>query len=83
MAEAAPETAAEPPALTYEQKKKLCSKIANPLADEKLCKKVLKLARKAAKKKQIKRGVKEVVKALRKKVAGCACYALPQCESDV
>lgn len=57
--------------LSYDDKKKFCSVIANPLADEKFCKKVLKLAKKAAKRKQLKRGVKEVVKALRKNVKGC------------
>ncbi len=56
---------------SYETKKKYCSVIANPLADEKLCKKVLKLCKKASKRKAIRRGVKEVVKALRKKQKGC------------
>lgn len=65
----------EQPEMSYEQKKKFCSVIANPLADEKLCKKVLKLAKKAAKRKQLKRGVKEVVKALRKSVKGCVLDA--------
>lgn len=58
--------------VSYEQKRKFCSVIAKPLADEKLCKKLLKMTKKAAKRKQIKRGVKEVVKALRKNVKGCA-----------
>jgi hypothetical protein len=57
--------------LSYEDKKKFCSVIAKPLAEEKLAKKILKVAKKAAKKKQIKRGVKEVIKALRKKQKGC------------
>lgn len=54
----------------YEAKKRFCSIIAKPLADEKLCKKVLKLCKKASKRKQIRRGVKEVVKALRKNAKG-------------
>lgn len=61
---------ASKPELTYEERKKFCSVIAKPLADEKLCKKVLKLSKKAAKRKQLKRGVKEVVKAIRKNVKG-------------
>jgi H/ACA ribonucleoprotein complex subunit 2 len=60
------------PELSYEERKKFCSVIASPLADEKLCKKVLKLSKKAAKRKQLKRGVKEVVKAIRKNTKGCA-----------
>lgn len=67
---AAPAAAAAPEELSYDEKKKYCSIIAKPLADEKLCKKVLKLAKKAAKRKQIRRGVKEVVKALRKNAKG-------------
>lgn len=54
----------------YESKKRFCSVIAKPLADEKLCKKVYRLAKKASKRKQIRRGVKEVVKALRKNSKG-------------
>ncbi|PNH04466.1 H/ACA ribonucleoprotein complex subunit 2 [Tetrabaena socialis] len=59
----------------YEQKKKFCSIIAKPLAEEKLCKKVYKLAKKASKRKQIRRGVKEVVKALRKNSKGICILA--------
>ncbi|GFR53187.1 hypothetical protein Agub_g15935 [Astrephomene gubernaculifera] len=59
----------------YETKKKFCSVIAKPLADEKLCKKVYKLAKKASKRKQIRRGVKEVVKALRKNTKGICILA--------
>ena len=43
--------AKEKPELSYEERKKFCSVIAKPLADEKLCKKVLKLSKKAAKRK--------------------------------
>mmetsp|Transcript_1546 Transcript_1546/g.3779 ORF Transcript_1546/g.3779 Transcript_1546/m.3779 type:complete len:162 (+) Transcript_1546:129-614(+) len=60
---------------SYDAKIKFCSKIANPLAEEKLCKKVLKLCKKASKRKQIRRGVKEVVKALRKKQKGICILA--------
>lgn len=42
------------------------SKLANPLASDKLLKKSLKLVKKGCKKKTVKRGVKEVQKALRK-----------------
>ncbi len=64
------EDAGEAGGLSFEQKKKFCSVIANPLADEKLTKRVLKLCKKASKRKAIRRGVKEVVKALRKKAKG-------------
>lgn len=53
----------------------LVSKIAKPLADEKLSKKVLKLTKKAAKRKQLKLGVKEVIKAVRKDVKGVCIIA--------
>eukprot|EP00955_Chlamydomonas_euryale_P071747 361186-Chlamydomonas_euryale.AAC.3 len=56
--------------VAYEEKAKLVSIIAKPLADEKLAKKVLKLTKKASKRKAIRRGVKEVVKALRKNAKG-------------
>jgi len=72
---AAAEPAAEKEEVSYEAKVKICSVIAKPLADEKLCKKVLKLAKKAAKRKQLKRGVKEVVKALRKNSKGIVVLA--------
>jgi H/ACA ribonucleoprotein complex subunit 2 len=62
--------AAAKPELSYDDRKKFCSVIAKPLADEKLCKKVLKLSKRAAKRKQLKRGVKEVVKAIRKNTKG-------------
>lgn len=62
--------AAAKPEFSYEDRKKFCSVIAKPLADEKLCKKVLKLSKRAAKRKQLKRGVKEVVKAIRKNTKG-------------
>eukprot|EP00798_Chlamydomonas_sp_ICE-L_P003931 gene3931-14007_t len=61
--------------LSYDQKVKFCSIIANPLADEKLCKRVLKVAKKASKRKAIRRGVKEVVKALRKNSKGICVLA--------
>jgi len=60
---------------SYEDRKKFCSVIAKPLADEKLCKKVLKLSKKAAKRKQLKRGVKEVVKAIKKNTKGICILA--------
>lgn len=63
------------PELSYDERKKFCSVIAKPLADEKLCKKVLKLSKKAAKRKQLKRGVKEVVKAIRKNTKGICILA--------
>jgi H/ACA ribonucleoprotein complex subunit 2 len=66
----AKEAKAAKPELSYDDRKKFCSMIAKPLADEKLCKKVLKLSKKAAKRKQLKRGVKEVVKAIRKNTKG-------------
>ncbi|KAF5835597.1 nucleolar protein [Dunaliella salina] len=60
---------------SYDSKVKFCSKIANPLAKEKLCKKILKLCKKASQRKQTKRGVKEVVKALQKKQRGICILA--------
>ncbi|KAG2492208.1 hypothetical protein HYH03_009454 [Edaphochlamys debaryana] len=59
----------------YDTKKRFCSVIAKPLADEKLCKKVYKLCKKASKRKQIRRGVKEVVKALKKNTKGICILA--------
>lgn len=63
------------PEVCYEEKARLVSVIAKPLADEKLCKKVLKLTRKASKRKAVRRGVKEVVKALRKNCKGICILA--------
>jgi hypothetical protein len=67
----------------YETKRKFCSVIANPLADEKLSKKVLKLCKRASKRKAIRRGVKEVVKALRKKQKGCVVKACACMVADI
>lgn len=51
------------------------SRIASPLADEKLTGRALKLVRKAAKAKLIRRGVKEVIKGLRKNEKGLMILA--------
>lgn len=51
------------------------SRIASPLADEKLTGRALKLVRKAAKAKLIRRGVKEVIKGLRKSEKGLMVLA--------
>lgn len=56
--------------MTYEEKLKFCSVIAQPMASKKLCKKLFKLIKKSWKKKQMCNGVKAVQKAIRKDVKG-------------
>eukprot|EP00467_Chlorarachnion_reptans_P025134 CAMPEP_0114520110 /NCGR_PEP_ID=MMETSP0109-20121206/19384_1 /TAXON_ID=29199 /ORGANISM="Chlorarachnion reptans, Strain CCCM449" /LENGTH=137 /DNA_ID=CAMNT_0001700939 /DNA_START=45 /DNA_END=458 /DNA_ORIENTATION=- len=58
-----------------EREKRGISKIATPLADEKMTKRVYKLVKKAVGAKMSRRGIKEVVKALRKKEAGVLVIA--------
>lgn len=59
-----------PDEISYDDKLKFCSVIAQPMASKKLCKKVFKLIKKSWKKKQMCNGVKAVQKALRKDVKG-------------
>lgn len=59
-----------PDEISYDDKLKFCSVIAQPMASKKLCKKVYKLIKKSWKKKQMCNGVKAVQKALRKDVKG-------------
>ncbi|EQC32142.1 hypothetical protein SDRG_10337 [Saprolegnia diclina VS20] len=61
--------------VTYEERVKHVSIIANPLANKKLTKKVYKLIKKSTKVKCTKRGVKEVVKAIRKGEKGMCIIA--------
>lgn len=56
--------------LSYEEKLKFCSIIAQPMASKKLCKKMCKLIKKSWKKKQMFNGVKAVQKAIRKDQTG-------------
>lgn len=56
--------------MSYEEKLKFCSVIAQPMASKKLCKKMFKLIKKSWKKKQMCNGVKAVQKALRKDEKG-------------
>ena len=56
--------------MSYDEKLKFSSVIAQPMASKKLCKKVFKLIKKSWKKKQMCNGVKAVQKALRKDVKG-------------
>eukprot|EP00954_Amorphochlora_amoebiformis_P008191 635135-Amorphochlora_amoeboformis.AAC.2 len=58
-------------AMDVEERERLgISKIAVPLADEKMMKRCYKLVKKAVDAKMSRRGIKEVVKALRKKEKG-------------
>ncbi|OQR98345.1 ribosomal protein L7Ae/L30e/S12e/Gadd4 [Thraustotheca clavata] len=65
----------EAKSVTYEERVKHVSVIANPLANKKLTKKVYKLIKKSTKVKCTKRGVKEVVKAIRKGEKGLCIIA--------
>lgn len=56
--------------MSYEEKLKFCSVIAQPMASKKVCKKVFKLVKKSWKKKQMCNGVKAVQKAIRKDAKG-------------
>ncbi|KAK4337118.1 hypothetical protein RND71_043436 [Anisodus tanguticus] len=61
--------------MSYEDKLKLCSLIAQPMASRKLCKKIHKLIKKSWKNKSMFNGVKAVQKAIRKDNKGIVVFA--------